>query len=224
MALTYIGDCSFAPLTVPEPITTAMGVPGTRITWLGRSDELTTFLATYAVGTSYLDGYVTGLRPSNHSPGMMAVEIEVTLPPSESQASESTIPSVRTVSLARQVSGSIDANGRYTFGGGTVQAERSVTFTAPETTWNYFALSRPTRPRYTQTATAQLPTILRSSITVTDGTRSATFAGATAPAQLVAALAMIPTDKVTGPLVQQIEGTPWYRCTDVVAREFAGAP
>lgn len=217
--LIYGGNCNWEPSGEPEPSTPPNELPTTREPWLGRSDQLSSFLSSKAVGSSYLGGYIIDNTPRDNTPfpGVASVDLIIALPPSFSDYTAVSSSSTKTASKSATVSAAGIIEGES-----EVAAERSATFTSPETRYTYFAATRPTANRFSSPLTSGDPVLKRSVIKASANGKEATFAGGTAPAALVSALAMPPVDVGNFPEAEPIAGTPWFRCTEVWTRELRG--
>jgi len=219
-SLTYVGDCSWAPSSEPEPSDPPNELPITREPWIGRQDLTAAFRLTKAIGSQYLGGYIIDNTPRDNTPfpGVATVELIIARPPNFSAYLAPCSTSLKTASLnvpAISASGIID-------GETSVDGSRFVSYQAADTTYTYFASGLPTAPRFTGVIVPTAPRILRSVITASAGGTTVTFSGANAPAALVSALTMAEVDKLQSFSPEPIPGTPWYRVTEVWARELQG--
>jgi len=217
--LTYGGDCSWQPSGNPEPHDPPNELPTTREPWIGRQDLTGAFRAEYHIGREYLGGYIIDNTPRDNTPfpGVATVDLVIARPPDF--AAFTTANSVATKSgtkSANVVSSAIidDAT--------SVDATRTVSYEAPETTYSYFSATLPDAPRYSTVAISTEPRVRRSSITARGNNgREKSWTGGLAPAPLVSALSM-PAAAVVSHTSEAIPGTPWYRCRDVVTQELTG--
>lgn len=221
MALTYKGNCEWEPAGDREARTPPNDLPITQEPWMGRSDKTAAFLAQYAVGKQYLGGYIIENTPKSNYPfpGVDWVDLQIAMPPKFDVVLSHPGRSIKTAqkSATVQSSGVIDGESEVT-------CVKEITYYAPEIRYEYFASKRPAGARYTDAAGIGSPEIIRSVIRVTGKTtgKEITYTNSTAPAAVVTAMIMGETNLVSGHEARQIPGTPWYSCTDVVSREFAG--
>lgn len=222
--LIYVGNCGWEPSGNPEPSRPPLELPTIREPWIGRQDQTSAFLAAHPIGGSHLGGYIIENTPRDNTPfeGVASVDLIVALPPDFLTAKVENSTSYKTATRTATVESSLIIPGAT-----SVDAERAITYAAPETTYTYFASSAPSGPRYTSVATSAEARVLSSRVTargeIGDGQQiEKKFTGALAPAALVTALTMAPVDKGTSHQSAVIPGTPWYRCTDVVTRELEG--
>lgn len=218
MALSYIGDCTWKPLGEPEPSDPPNELPTTREPWLGRMDQVAAFRAQYFVGRSYLGGFIIANSPQSHSPGMLEIDLVIARPPNFQASLTATTRSIKTASKSATINNSSIIKGET-----EIKAVRSVSFYAPETRYTFFAADSPNGPRFTKSLGTRKPQILSAVITCNGASgKERTFAGANAPAALLSALSMPEVDTVVSDGGEPIAGTPWFRCTDTVTREFKG--
>jgi hypothetical protein len=217
---TYLGNCSWAKTRIsPEKTDPPNEVATSVEAWSGRSDQSAAFRATYYIGLGYLGGYIVdnALQPESPGRGMDAVNLKILRPPSFTDFLASTSTTVKT----SQISATIETP--LIFDKATsVDATRSASYEAPETTYTYFASQRPDSPRFSQVFTTANTRITSNTISAKGNDGSSASYGGNAPAQLVAALSMPEAASLTSFQAEPIPGTPWYKCTDVIVLELVG--
>lgn len=224
MALTYIGNCDWQPAGEAELHAPPHEIPTLREPWLGRSDDLPTFLDEHAVGSEYLGGWIIDVTPRDNTPffGVASADVVVALPPDATVYLSSDSEETKTATKSAVVTTSLVIDGAT-----EVTATRDVLYSSAKTTYSYFALSRPGSNRFSSVLTVRSPRIIRSVIRATakDGPlagQERTWPFANAPAPLVSALSMSATNIGTRPEAEPIPGTPWFRCTETWTRELQG--
>lgn len=224
MSVTYGGVTAFT-LQRSEPREAAGDLPVVIETWRGASHLTDGFLSSNTVGSSASGGYIIDRSVREQGP-YTEVDLIIALQPSTSDYVVSNGVGLKTVSMSATVTASniID-------NASSVNAERQITFYAPETRYTYFRLTEPIGPAFGSVSNGREPIILRSVITASGNEKEddeedlgpdRTFAGGTAPPALVSALAAIAANTLVSHESENIPGTPWYRCVDVISREFAG--
>ena len=220
MSLSYLADCDWAPSGHPEPSDPPNELPTTRETWIGRQDQTAAFRAEKAVGSEYLGGYILDNTPRDNTPfqGVATIELIIARPPDfEAYLS----PSSTSLKTATLTAAAIAASGIIE-GATEVDGSRTVSYLAPDTTYTYFASILPTEPRFSSVVVPTEPRVLHSVMTASANGTTKPFVGALAPAALVSALAMPAVEKLQSFSPEPIPGTPWYRVTEVWARELTG--
>lgn len=218
--LTYVGNCAWEPAGNPEPSDPPNELPTTTEPWLGRSAQTAAFRAAYYIGRSYLGGYIIANTPraNGFCPGMDTCDLVIARPPDFSAFLS---PCSTSLKAATKTAAAVAASGIID-GADEVDGSRTVAYYAPDTTYTYFAATLPTAPRYSSVVVPTAPRILRSTITASANGTTKTFSGALAPAALVTALDMPAVEKLQNFSPEPIPGTPWYRVTEVWARELTG--
>jgi len=219
-ALIYGGDSSWQPSGNPEPHDPPNELPTTREPWIGRQDLTAAFREDYPVGGEYLGGYILDNTPRDNTPfpGVATVDLIIARPPDFEAYLDFSSTSPKT---ATKTATGISASGIIT-GETTVDGARTVSYLAPETTYTYFASTLPTAPRFSKVLVDTEPRILRSNMTASANGTTVPFTGLLAPAALVTALDMPAVEKLQSFNPEHIAGTPWYRVTEVWARELTG--
>lgn len=219
MSLSYLGNCAWAPSGHPEPSDPPNELPTTREPWIGRQDLLAAFRADYFIGREYLGGYIIDNTPRDNTPFQGVATVELIIARAPDFAAFTSANSVATKTATKSAS---IVSGAIIDGATSVDATRSVSYDAPETTFSYFSPTLPDAPRYSTVAISTEPRLRRSSITArgNNGAQK-TWTGALAPAPVVSALSM-PAAAVVSHTSEAIPGTPWYRCRDVVTQELTG--
>lgn len=215
MALVFNGNCEWRMIR-KEPTKAANDLPTHIETWIGRSDKFTDFMAAHPVGMQLSGGYIIFRRGDDSEPKS---EVELTIATAPDFQTPRVMPgtSTKTAQKTATVSSSTIIDGAT-----EVKAERAVSYEAPETKYTYFSSTRPGGPRYSKVSDGRQPRILRTTMKASANGEEVSFGSGNAPAALVSALTMAATDVVTSHDAEPIDGTPWYRCADVVTRELQG--
>lgn len=95
-------------------------------------------------------------------------------------------------------------------------AVRDIEFYCPQTTWRYIRYGRPSGYSYGAIANGRTATIIRNVIRLDNGME---YRG-NAPAGLVTALYLNPSNRIIGPHAEPVHGTPYYECHDIVANGY----
>ena len=217
---TYVGNCTWAKTRInPEKTDLPNEVATSIEAWSGRSDQTDAFRATYYIGKAYLGGYIVdnALQPESPGRGMDAVNLKILRPPSFTDFLASTSTTVKT----SQISATIETEAVFDKAT-SVDATRSASYEAPETTYTYFAPRRPDSARFDQVFTTATTRITANTISAKGNEGSSASYGGNAPAVLVSALTMPEAASLTSFQAEPIPGTPWYKCTDVVVLELVG--
>jgi hypothetical protein len=190
---TYVGNCTWAKTRInPEKTDLPNEVATSIEAWSGRSDQTDAFRATYYIGKSYLGGYIAAF-----------------------------LASTSTTVKTSQISATIETEAVFDKAT-SVDATRSASYEAPETTYTYFAPRRPDAARFSQVFTTATTRITANTISAKGNDGSSASYGGNAPAVLVSALTMPEAASLTSFQAEPIPGTPWYKCTDVVVLELVG--
>lgn len=223
MGVNFIGNCNWRWIESRKR-SPARDLPQTVETWIGRYDQLATFLATYPVGLGYAGGYITDHDIDDSAP-QSTVGLIVTLPPPFGGYLRTPSRSIKTATKSATVTGTNLIPAHLLPEGvenpSSVQAVRTLSFYAPESRYEYFTASEPTAPSYSS-AGSRNPSIISARLEVSFGGVTIAFTGATAPAAISTAVFMPIVDRVVSDGGEPIPGTPWYRCVDVVSREYQG--
>lgn len=207
VSVTYIGTSTFT-LQKQEPRGSAGDVPTTIESWRGKQADRDSFLTSHALNSSHNGGYIIDYSCRD---GVAYTEVDLVIgrsPDFQKEYSANGI-SLKTGTKSANVSEGL--------------ATREVSYYAPETRYTYFSSSKPNGPRYDSVAIETQPRIIRSKITVRrENLPDLIYTGALAPADVATATTMAAWDKITSHDSEQIPGTPWYRCVDVVTRELRG--
>jgi hypothetical protein len=217
---TYVGNCTWAQTrNSPEKTDPPNEVATTIEAWSGRSDQSAAFRLLYYIGKSYLDGYIVdnALQPESPGRGMDAINLKILRPPSFTDFLASTSTSVKT----SQISATIETGAVFDKAT-SVDATRSASYEAPETTYTYFTPRRPDQARFDKVFTTSSTRITSNTISAKGNEGSSASYGGNAPAVLVAALSMPEAASLTSFQAEPIPGTPWYKCTDVIVLELVG--
>jgi hypothetical protein len=217
---TYVGNCTWAKTRISAEKTDLPNEVATSVeAWSGRSDQTDAFRLLYYIGKEYLGGYIVdnALQPESPGRGMDAVNLKILRPPSFSAFLASTSTTVKTSQISATIVTALVFDSAT-----SVDATRSASYEAPETTYIYFAPRRPNAARFTQVFTTATTRVTSSSISAKGDDGSSAVYGGNAPAVLVAALTMPEADVLTSFQAEPIPGTPWYKCTDVIVLELVG--
>ncbi len=213
MAVTYVGDVAFEDAMEPRAGKSDWGMDTLTRKMKGASTLLTAFLGTLNQGDIYFyrgqnfylqtweadDDPVFSTVTLNHKGLRSGI-------PAPAAVDETTI---QTTSIGADISSLSITNADGTT---AKTATRDIEFYCPQTTWRYITNGRPTAPTYSTIANGRSPIVIRSTITLDNGTR---YTG-NAPIGLVTALTPALIVKVLGPHDQPIFGTPYFECEDVV--------
>lgn len=222
MSITYGGVTAFT-LQRSEPRGQAMELPTIVETWRGASTLTDGFLSSNEIGDAHAGGYIMDYSVREGGP-YTEVDLIIGLPPDTSSYIPSNGVGLKTASSSATVSSSSIIDNAS-----EVNAELQITFYAPETRYTYFRLSEPLGPSFSVISNNREPVVVRSVITASGSVKTdeeedfgpdRTFAGGTAPAALVSALAIPVVNVVLSHESENIPGTPWWRCVDVVSREY----
>lgn len=222
VSIAYVGTNSFT-LQKREPRGSANDVPTELYTYRGRASLLDSFLNSHGLGTDEEAGYIVDYSTRAGGP-YTEVDLIVALAPDFQTEVVANGMGIKTGRRSKEID---------TTGGLAGVATKTVSYYSPETRYTYFASSKPNGPRFSKVAISTQPRLIKSVIehvvTVpgtnppdTETQKTLVYSGATAPANLVAGLAMPVQDKVISHESEPILGTKWYRCVDVVARELKG--
>ena len=214
MALNYIGNCAWERAGEPEPKDPPGDIPTTNEPWIGRSDQLATFLADWPVGKIYLGGYITGrnVKDLSPGPGLASVDLVVSRAPDFTASQSPSTLSIRTAVKSK----SYDDSSLYT----EIEhffIRREVTYKAPTTRYRYFSSSQPSGPRFSTSSGS----IIRIKDYVTVDRYKADwvwFDRMEGPASIINATLISQVNLVISTDSQcdadPEPGTPWWRCTD----------
>ena len=228
--ITYVGHREFTLQKTSE--TRAADDAGRYSeTWRGAADLAAAFAAGYAPGSPYGSGYIAEVRREEPQGPYADVEIVVVRPPDFGRFTTANSTTVKTATKSAQNIACTGVLPDYTDASGNtvevenVNAEKKVTYLTAETKYTYHASSKPSGPRFSAIGLAMTISVLSRSISVTDAdggsSETVILRGATAPAPIASALTMPEIDRVIHEH-SPIPGTPWYRCTDTVTREYLG--
>lgn len=224
MSLSYIGNCEWEPSGEPEPHNPPNELPTTSESWIGRSDKMAAFLATYRVGVVRLGGFIIDVRVRDGSPflGVGSADLVIARPPDFGAALEENSTSTQTFQKSATVT-ALDVIPEAT----EVRVRRKTTARVTTTLWRYFSGSLPGGPRFSSVANGANPRILADSVTAVaskpDGaSRGEVYIGSWAgsPPSVRDALRLGITSYAEAHSAERIAGTPWYRCTDVCVKGF----
>lgn len=214
MAITYRGITAFT-LQSEEPSGSYYELPTITRVYKGAATEFDTFWSANPLGKKVNDGYLVDRRGRNT--GMYPeILLVIATPPDFGAYTLARSRATQTASKGRTVSTSTVISGAS-----EVEANRTISFIAPQSIYSYWSSHRPTGPRYTGAAAPTPPIMLRSVITATANGSTRTYYG-NAPGALVSALTMPAVALVTGHQADPIPRTPWYRCSDTVSYVFRG--
>ena len=223
MSLTYIGDCSFQLAKSPERRARANDVPTITETWVGRTDQKAAFLASYATGSSYGSGYLVDYDDTDHTPGPGLTTIKLTF---ANQPNVQVTQSPSTFSVRTAVKSATVIDGTIYPGVAQYYVAREVTYQSPTTKYRYFASSQPSAPRFANVN--GVIRILKDNSTI-DYLDSSFQYNAKFPRLVIPTAQLHPTLKEAVPLTTQtnatidadpIDGTPFWRCTDTVTKDY----
>ena len=216
MAINYRGTASEMVLQAEEPAGQYFELSTRVLTYRGPNNSVyTDFRTARTPGTLWEGGYVVEFRGSRA--GMYAeAQLLVADAPNFDIYTLATSRARQTASMGRTVSTSLVIPGAS-----EVEANRTVSFIAPQSIFSYWASSKPAGPRFTSPSERETPKLLRSVITATANGSSRTYYGS-APAPLSAALSMPAVGIITSHSADPVPGTPWYRCQDVISWVYRG--
>jgi hypothetical protein len=226
---TYKGETNFI-LQSEEPAGEHFGLPTIEQIWKGAAPQFDAFWKAHATGISHADGYIVRRRGVNK--GMYPeIALSIALPPDFQAYKIATGRMQQTSAKGRIVENSSILTGYL-----SVQAERRISFIAPQITYLYFASARPDGPRFTRPIEKESPKMLRSVIYAKGDEIDEDWEQAnpgkqkrsdatwydSAPAPLVAALDMPAVGLITGHSAIEIPGTPWFECQDIISYVYRG--
>ncbi len=187
--------------------------------WEGRYDQLATHLANYPVEMNYAGGYIVEHDIKDTAP-KAGVEMFIAMPPNFDSYKLKKGTSRKVTTKSATITSGASA---IISGADSIEATRTVSYDAPEARYSYFKATEPTAVTYGTTSGS---IVVKRSVIIAratvDGVQvEKVYSGAVAPSPLVIALTMAIVD-VAVLDAEQIPGTPWFSCNDVVTREFDG--
>jgi hypothetical protein len=227
MSASLVSNCDWRFITGRRS-GRAKGLPARTHIWEGRFDQLDAFLALYPVGAPHEGGYIIDRDIRDLVP-KSEVDLILALPPDFEAFKVRPGMSNKVYSKT----GTVDDSGHTLFTTTpyptSIEATRTLSARVHASTYLYFAPALPLASRYTAEVTGQNPRILSDEIIVTaryDGghEKNRTYPGyAYAPANVKAAIDLDIRDSVEGFDAKEIEGTPWFECSDTVVRGYEEA-
>jgi hypothetical protein len=217
MAITYKGETTFDDRMEPRAGKSDWGIDTLTRRIMGPSTGLATFLASLSQGATYsYNGAVYYLQtwepdddPVYATVGLNYKGLKAGIP--TAVALDDT--NVQTTSIDADVTSLHIANGS---GVEATRAVRDIEFDCPQTTWRYISLGRPAFATYGSIANGRSAIVRRSIIRLDNGIE---YRG-NAPVGVVSALTVALSNKVTGPHVVPIFGTPYFECEDLVQNGY----
>lgn len=214
MAISFVGLPDWW-LTSEEDGRPYLELPTLSQTWKMKYTKYASFKAEFAEGTAYGGGYIVDFRGKDQ--GMLPeATITIALAPNFQAYTLATSRATQTSSKGRTVE-----NSSIIDGADSVEAQRTMTFIAPQSIYTYWASVKPAGPRFTNPTETSAPTLLKSVITATANGSTRTYYG-NAPSALVSALDMPAVGLITGHQADPVAGTPWYRCQDTISYVYRG--
>jgi hypothetical protein len=227
MSASLVSNCNWRFITGRRS-GRAKGLPARTHTWEGRFDQLDAFLALYPVGAEHEGGYIIDRDIRDLVP-KSEVDLILALPPDF----EAFKVRPGTSNKVYSKTGTVDDSGHTLFTTTpyptSIEATRTLSARVHASTYLYFCASLPATSRFSTEVTGQNPRKLSDEIVVTgrfaDGGETViTYRSyASAPANVQAAIDLDIRDSVEGFDANEIEGTPWFECSDQVVRGYEEA-
>lgn len=223
--IIYKGVTAFT-LQTEEPTSEHYGCPTITQTYKGAAPQFDAFWKSVETGIPLAGGYIVKRNGANR--GMYPeISISIALPPDFLAYRLSKSRLQQTSSKGRTVVNSSILRGYL-----DVEAQRTISFIAPQAVYSYFSSTRPLGPRFTSPVETSAPILLKSVIYAKGGTIDENYTGSAkrseatyygnAPIALATALAMPAVGLITGHTSDPIPGTPWYECQDVISYVYRG--